>query len=154
MGIPRGVRDFQARWESPFLDFSTERLSHSFGHWQIGLREGRAVGCVVSQPVRPVGHAEGPVEMLMHRYHAAGQRRSPADWLNLQAKVLETDRVIAIHRALELQGENKVQILARPGQEGATPLGCRYLKAAVELGDVVFPQKVIGRLLGCAPRAA
>jgi hypothetical protein len=28
VGIPRGLRDFQVRWESP-KDFSTERLFHS-----------------------------------------------------------------------------------------------------------------------------
>ena len=29
MGIPRFLRDFQARWKSLLLDFSTERLFHS-----------------------------------------------------------------------------------------------------------------------------
>ena len=29
MGIPRGLRDFQAGWESRFFDFSTPRLFHS-----------------------------------------------------------------------------------------------------------------------------
>ena len=29
MGIPRPLRDFQARWKSLLLDFSTERLFHS-----------------------------------------------------------------------------------------------------------------------------
>jgi hypothetical protein len=80
----------------------------------------------------------------MHRRLAARQGRSPAYPLTLQAEILKAHRVVAIHRALELQREDQVQIPPTARQKCASPL-CRCpLKSLVELGDVVLPQKSIG----------
>jgi len=56
------MRDFQARWESRLLDFSTARLFHSPSrlHFFRALR--RPFGRVASQQVRSVGEAESSIQ--------------------------------------------------------------------------------------------
>ena len=39
MGIPRTLRDFQARWESRLLDFSTARLFHGLAGRQFRVED-------------------------------------------------------------------------------------------------------------------
>jgi len=53
VGIPRSLRDFQARWKSRLLDFSTSRLFHSWARRVFGCAKGSTLGGVTSQPVRP-----------------------------------------------------------------------------------------------------
>lgn len=73
VGILRSLRDFQARWNGLLLEFSTERLFHSF--WRRNdLLHVLALGGVAPQSLRPVGEAESAVQMLMNRDRAAGQR--------------------------------------------------------------------------------
>src|SRR3989442_12661446 len=85
-----------------FLDFSTSRLFHSPLRRHFCWPDGHTLRAVVSQPVRSVSHAESPVQMLVHHYRAACQTRSPAHRFDLQAEVLKVDRVVPVHRALEL----------------------------------------------------
>src|SRR6266853_5180738 len=84
--------------------------------------------------------------MLMHPHRATRKSRSPAHRFDLQAEMLKAHRVVPIHRPLKLQAENQVQVLTSPRQKGRSPFRRAYLKAAIELRDVVFPQKPV-RLL-------
>ncbi len=76
--------------------------------------------------------------MLMHRDLAPGQGRPPPHRFDLQDEVLKADRVIPIYRALELQGEDQVQIAARASHKGRAAPGRRNLKAAVEVIDIAL----------------
>jgi len=82
--------------------------------------------------------------MLMHSHRAARQAGSPTHGFDLQAEVLKADRVVPVHCALELQREDEIQIPAAPGYKRAARLRLPHLKAAIELGDVVFSEKSIG----------
>src|SRR5216684_858364 len=82
--------------------------------------------------------------MLMHSHRAASQAGSPTYRFNLQTEVLKADRVVPVHRALELQREDEIQISAAPGYKRAARLRRPHLKAAIELRDVVFSEKGIG----------
>ena len=139
------MRDFQARWESRLLDFSASRLFHSPSRRHFGWPDGHTLRAVVSQPVRSVSQAESPVQMLVHHHQATCQTRSPAHRFDLQAEVLKVDRVVPAHRTLELEGKDELQITAAVGHKRAAPFGGRDLKAAVELGHVVFSQEGIRR---------
>jgi Domain of unknown function (DUF4372)/Transposase DDE domain len=55
VGIPRCLRDFRARRESRFLDFSAERLFNSL--LCLNRRDRRALAGVMAQPSWPVRHA-------------------------------------------------------------------------------------------------
>ena len=46
VGIPRLLRDFQARWESRVLDFSTSRLFHSPSRRGFAFCQGRTQSAV------------------------------------------------------------------------------------------------------------
>ena len=83
MGIPRTLRDFQARGESRLFDFSTARLFHSPSHRHFCRALRHPFGRVASQQVRPVGEAESSIQVLMHRDLAA--RRDAAERLVLRA---------------------------------------------------------------------
>jgi len=83
-GIPPSLRDFQARGESPLLDFSTERLFHGLCRLHRNWHQGRSLSRVVSESVWSVGQCEGRIQMLVHGHRAAGQGAAPADRLDLQ----------------------------------------------------------------------
>src|SRR5713226_4935739 len=87
--------------------------------------------------------------MLMHLHRAAGQGRAPTHRLDLQAEMLKAHGVVPIHRPLKLQAEREVQVLISPGQECSSPFRRTHLKAAIELRDVVFPQKPVRLLQNC-----
>ncbi len=126
MGIPRGLRDFQAGWESRFLDFSIPRLFHDRRR---GL-EWRSLVAISAQQLRSVGEGESAIQMLMHSHRAPCQTRSPAHRFDLQAEMLKTHGVVPIHRPLKLQAENQVQVLTSPRQKGRPPFCGTHLKAA------------------------
>ena len=140
--MPGCLRDFQARWESRFLDFSTERLFNSL--FCCCLEDGCALAGGVPQPAWSVRHAERAVQMLVHNGIAAGQGAAPSYLVNLQGQILKADGVIPVDGAFELQREDQVQIAARTGGEGRPALGRGSLKAAVELRDRVLAQKAVG----------
>src|ERR1700687_2641062 len=105
--------------------------------------------------MRSVAETESSIQVLMRSDAAAGERASPAHRLNRQRALQKTDGVVAVHRALELEREDAVQIAGGTGEEGAAPLDCRHLKTAIELGDVVLPQEAIGLFQGgasCQPQ--
>src|SRR5882724_8278269 len=79
--------------------------------------------------------------MLVHHHRAACQTRSPAHRFDLQAEILEADRVVPVHRTLELQGEDEIQIPAAAGHKRAAPFCGLHLEAAVEFPQVVSCRK-------------
>src|SRR2546427_4098431 len=81
----------------------------------------------------------------MDGHGTARQAGSPAHRFNLQTEILNADRVVAIHRALELQREDEIQIPAATQHKRAARLRRPYLKTAVELRRVVLPPKRIRR---------
>src|SRR5256885_14292745 len=139
--MPRGLRDFQARWESRFLDFSSSRLFHSPSAPRFVCCQSCAGRVVVAQPVWPMGQADGPIHVLMQCDGAALERAAPAHRFDLQVEVLKADRVIAIHRTLELQGEDQIQIAAATRNKRAGRLRWPPLKTTINLGPVALPQK-------------
>src|ERR1043166_836741 len=98
------------------------------------------------QALRSVGDRKSSVEMLVYPHRATGQGRSPAHRFDLQAEMLKAHSVVPIHGPLKLQAENQVQVLTSPRQKCCSTFRRAHLKAAIELLDVVFPQKLI-RLL-------
>ena len=46
----------------------------------------------------------------MDRDRASSQRAAPVHFLDLQGQVLEADRVVPVHRTLELEREDQIQI--------------------------------------------
>src|ERR1035441_2926439 len=97
VGIPRTLRDFQARRKSLLLGFSTARLFHSVWGWVWGCWDSHTLGAITAQPMRPVGEADGPIQMLVNHDVAAGQRSSPVHPLDLQTQLLKADRVVPVH---------------------------------------------------------
>ena len=95
--------------------------------------------------MRPVGEADGSVQVLMNHDIAARQRSSPVHPFNLQLQVLKADGVVSVHRRLKLQGEDQVQVLPGAREKRVTALRRHHLKATIERGDVMLPQKPIGR---------
>src|SRR5882724_5693283 len=63
VGIPRGLRGFQARWESRLFDFSNERLFR--GSSRPRFVQQQPFGVVTGQWLGSVGQGEGSVQMLM-----------------------------------------------------------------------------------------
>ena len=91
-----------------------------------------------------MSQGKGSVQVLVHRDVTTGQRCPPLYPLDLQAQVLKTDGVVAVHSALVLQREHQVQILAPASHKRVALLRWRHLKATVELRHIVFSQKAVG----------
>src|SRR5215470_8967078 len=83
VGIARSLRDFQAKWESLLLDFSSSRLFHSPSRGHFGCSNGRPLGRVMAESVRSVRDTQSSVQMLMNHDVAARQRGSEAHRLDL-----------------------------------------------------------------------
>jgi hypothetical protein len=121
------LRDFQARWESLFFDFSTERLFNSF--FRRGSFHDRfALAGVASQPLRSVGDADGCVQVLMDGHSASCQCAAPTDFFNLQVEVLKVDRVVLVDRALAMDGKDQIQIAPPARNKGRAFLGLPALE--------------------------
>ena len=82
--------------------------------------------------MRSVRQADRSIQMLMQSHRAASQAGSPTHRFDLQAEVLKADRVVPIHRALELQREDEIQIPAAPGNKCAARLRRPHLKTAID----------------------
>src|SRR5260370_42258926 len=139
VGIPRFLREFQARWESRFFDFSTVRLFNSPSRRGFVFWQSRTLGAVSAQTVRSVRQTKSSIQMLVDGHGAARQAGSPAHRFDLQAEILNADRVVPVHRALELQREDEIQIPAAARHKGATRLRRPHLKTAVEIWHAVLP---------------
>src|ERR1700739_3076117 len=82
VGIPRSLRDFQARRESRFLDFSASRLFHSPKRADFLLLQWHSFPTVVPETLGTMSNRESSVQMLMHDDRAPGQRGAPAHAFN------------------------------------------------------------------------
>ena len=122
MGIPRTLRDFQAGWESRLLDFSTPRLFHGLAGCQFQVKDRTAPLVVATERMRSIAETQSSIQVLVHRDGAAGQRAPPAHRFNLQDQVLKAHRIVPVHRALELQRKDALQIFAPIGHKGSCPL--------------------------------
>src|SRR5579884_900570 len=94
--------------------------------------------------MRTVGETQGSIQVLMHHHLTTRQGCPPAHALDLQAEILKAHRVVAVHRAFELQREDQVQVPPTARQKCASALCRSPLKSLVKLGEVVLPQKAIG----------
>jgi hypothetical protein len=110
------------------------------------MHKGCPASVIATQAMRSVGETQGSIQVLVHHHLTTRQRRPPAHPLDLQAQILKAHRVIAVYAAFELQGENPFHITIPGGHKRMAPLPGRDLKTAVELGDVIFPQKPVRRL--------
>jgi hypothetical protein len=109
-------------------------------------RLGQAGSVIATQTVRSVAETQRSIQVLVCDDAATGECAPPANRLDLQLAIQKTNGVVAIHRALELQREDAVQIAGGAGDKGAAPLRGRDLKATIELGEVAFAEEAI-RLL-------
>src|SRR5437870_13798015 len=96
VGIQRLLRDFQARWESRVLDFSSSRLFHSPSALRFVVCQCRTLGTVSAQPVRSMGEAVAFVSVLMVGLGTSLQSGSLAHWCMLQPDILHSDSVYGI----------------------------------------------------------
>ena len=109
-GFPSGVGN--SVFGFPRSVFSTALCAALFSVGSQGL----PVRLCSDRPVGSIAEAQRCIEMLMHRYRAAGQRPAPAHRLDLQGEILKAHRVVAIHGPFELQGKHLLQIPLPAGQ--------------------------------------
>jgi len=138
VGIPHRWRDFQARWESRLLDFSSGRLFH---RPCLGTRHQLAQTGIATQSVRSVADTQGHIQVLVHQDIAAGRSGAPTDRLDLQDQILPGHGVVAMDRALVLHREDALQIATGAAGESGTALAGGNLEPSVELSPIVLAQK-------------
>ena len=100
----------------------------------------------VSHSVRAVADTERPVQVFLDQHAAAGQGGSPARRRNLPNMVGELDRVVVGDSALLLDGKDAIQIRSMNRSERRSCLSGSDHELAIELADVVIPQKRVGLL--------
>jgi hypothetical protein len=81
---------------------------------------------------------------------ASGQGMAPVGALQLHNHVVKAHRVIPINGALVSLREHHLQVPVPAGYECRSAL-CWNRKAAVELGDVMLPEKLVGPFQGADP---
>ncbi len=101
--------------------------------------------------MRTKGDRDGLVQMLMNGDSTTGERRAQLTTLELPGLVGETDRIIAGHDALVLQGEDQVKIFASQGHESRPTLTGRLTETLIELLHVLLTEKTIGLLQSLDP---
>src|SRR5437016_6105195 len=94
--------------------------------------------------VRPVTKTQSSVQVLVRSHAATGKTASPRHRLDLQSQVQKADGDIAVDGALELQGEDTLEVTLGARHKGASSLRRRHPEAAIELSQVVLPQEAIG----------
>src|SRR5690348_6862912 len=90
----------------------------------------------------------------MDDHLASSQGRAPFGTLDLHDQVLEAYGVVPVHGALVSLREDHLQIPVPAGYKRGTALRGRNGKAAVELGDVVLVEKLVGCFQGSDPAQA
>src|SRR5262249_23934158 len=140
------LRDFQARRESRFLDFSGLRLFPSPTRGNFFVFQGDSFRAVVAEKLGAVSNSEGSIQGLVYGDRTGGQGGPPTGACNLQSTVLKAHRVVSVHGGFELQREDQVQISAGAAHKRTATRRSRHLKASLELANVVFAQKTIGCL--------
>jgi len=87
---------------------------------------------------------QGSVQVLMDDHLASSQGGAPLGTLNLHDQVVKAYGVVLVDGALESLREDHLQIPVPAGYERRSALHCRHREAAVELGDVVLVEKLVG----------
>src|SRR5437879_11978629 len=100
--------------------------------------------CGRNWAVRSITKTQSAVQVLVRGHAATGKTASPLHRLDLQSQVQKADGVIAVDGALELQGEDTLEVTLGARHKGASPLRRRHPEAAIELSQVVLPQEAIG----------
>ena len=78
----------------------------------------------------------------------------PLGTLDLHDQVVKAYGVVLVNCALVSLREDHLQIPAPAGYKRRTPLRCRNGKAAVEFGDVVLTEKLVGPVQRSDPAQA
>ena len=87
---------------------------------------------------------QGSVQVLMDDRLASGHGMAPVGALELHHQVVKAHGVIPINCALESLRKDHFQIPVPAGYKCRSALRCGDHKTAVELGDVVLIEKVVG----------
>jgi hypothetical protein len=82
--------------------------------------------------------------MFLNRHHTAGQAGPPARLRDLKHPPIKHHRIVLIDRALMVQTEYRVEIPSSASYKSRSRLTGRDGKLAVELGDVVMAEELIG----------
>src|ERR1022692_2373957 len=109
---------------------------------------------VVSDAMSCDHEGQGSVQVLMDDHLASGQGMAPVSALELHHQVVKAYGVVRINGALESLRKDHFQIPVPAGYKRRTALSCRNRKTAVELGDVVLIEKVVGPLQSSDPAQA
>src|ERR1017187_9336448 len=144
--IPRCMRDLQVERESLFWDFSSQRLFHGLDLFFGERRQELSLRAVVSDAMSCDHEGQGSVQVLMDDHLASGQGMAPVSALELHHQVVKAYGVVPIHGALESFRKDHFQIPVPAGYKRRSALCCGNREAAVELGDVVLIEKVVGPL--------
>ena len=81
----------------------------------------------------------------MDDYLASSQGGAPLGTLDLHDQVVKTYGVVLVNGALVSLREDQLQVPVPAGYKRRTALRRRNRKAAVEFGDVVIVEKLVGR---------
>ena len=154
MRIPRSMRDLQVKRESLFLDFSSQRLFHRLDLFFRQRRQQLSFHTVVSDTVSCDHEGQGSVQVLMDDHLASSQGGAPLGTLNLHNQVVKAYGVVLVDGALESLRKDHFQIPVPAGYKRRSALCCRNREAAVELGDVVLPEKPVGLFHSSDPAQA
>src|ERR1019366_8162969 len=125
------MRDLQVERESLFWDFSSQRLFHGLDLFFGERRQELSLRAVVSYAIS-----------CDHE----GQGMAPVSALELHHQVVKAYGVVPINGALESLRKDHFQIPVPAGYKRRSALCCGNRKTAVELGDVVLIEKVVGPL--------
>src|ERR1035437_536980 len=87
---------------------------------------------------------QGSVQVLMDDHLASSQGGAPLGTLDLHDQVVKAHGVVLVDGALESLREDHFQVPVPAGYERRSALRCRHREAAVELGDVVLVEKLVG----------
>src|ERR1017187_2317689 len=149
--IPRCMRDLQVERESLVWDFSPQRLFHGLDLFFGERRQELSLRAVVSDAMPCDHEGQGSVQVLMDDRLASGHCMAPVGALELHNQVVKACGVVLINCALESLRKNHFQIPVPAGYKRRSALCCRNRKTAVELGDVVLIEKVVGRFQSSDP---
>jgi hypothetical protein len=80
----------------------------------------------------------------MNDHPASGQGMAPVGALELHHQVVKAYGVVLVNGALVVLREDHFQVPVPAGNKRRTSLRCRNREEAVELGDVVIVEKLVG----------
>src|ERR1700690_1720883 len=135
------MRDLQVERES---NFSSQRLFHGLDLFFAQWRQELSFRAVVSDAMSCDHEGQSRVQVLMDDGLASGQGMAPVGALEVHHQVVKAYGVVPIDGALVALREHHLQVSVPAGYERRSALGCGNRKTAVELGDVVIVQKLVG----------